>query len=262
MTAMSKGANMPVSTTSLRAVLSWTGGPGVPDVDVSALLVAPTGKVRSDDDFIFYNQPRHRSGAVSHGGKSTAGSRMSDVVRVDLRSVEMAIEKVVIAASADHGVFGAVPGLRLTLSSDSGQDVASFEIADATTETAYIFGELYRRGDGWKFRAIGQGYDSGLAGLAADFGISVEDPPPPATSQAAAQTVNNPVGVSQPQQQRPVEPVGQPPVAPPAWPPTPRPASTRPPTPQVWPPAPSPTPPPPLRPSSLPPFPSVPSPFR
>ena len=177
MTAISKGANIPVATAVVRVALSWTSGPGVPDADVSALLLGEHGKVGGDDDFVFYNQPRHRSGAVTHDGKSTTASTVSDALLVDLRTVEPAVTTVVIAGSADGGPFGKVPGLTLTVSDDTGQRLAVFEIADATTETAFVFGELYRRAGGWKFRAVGQGYASGLAGLATDYGISVGDDP-------------------------------------------------------------------------------------
>ena len=106
---------MPVAASSVRAVLTWTAGPGIPDVDVSALLLTEQGRVRSDDDFVFYNQPRHASGAVSHGGKSASGSVTTDVIRVDLGAMEAAISSVLIAASADGGSFGDVPGLLLAV---------------------------------------------------------------------------------------------------------------------------------------------------
>jgi tellurite resistance protein TerA len=248
MTAMSKGANIPVAASSVRAVLTWTIGPGVPDVDASALLLTEQGRVRSDADFVFYNQPRHASGAVSHVGKSTSGSVRSDVIRVNLAAAEASINSVLIAASADGGSFGSVPGLALTLHDDAGPQLASFEITDASTETAFVFGELYRRGGGWKFRAVGQGYAAGLGGLAADFGISVDDEPEQATAAAAVSTPVAAAGVP-----RPVEA--------PAWPP--RPPQSPPPAPErpAWPPRPPQSPPPPLQPSPLPPFPTVPSPF-
>ena len=87
-------------------------------------------------------------------------------------------DRVLIAASADGGTFGQAPGLLLTIDDASGSNIASFEILDAATETAFVFGEFYRRDGGWKFRAIGQGYASGLKGLAVDFGITVEDDAP------------------------------------------------------------------------------------
>ena len=191
MTQMSKGSNVALTATGLRVELGWTAGPGTPDVDASALLVTDTGKVRSDADFVFYNQPQHASGAVAHGGKS--GS--ADVITVDTARLEPAVDKVVVAASADGGTFGQVPGLHLRLLDTSGAELARFDIADASSETAFVFGEVYRRGTDWKFRAVGQGYDTGLAGLATDFGISVDDAPAVAAPVPAA-TVPATPGVS------------------------------------------------------------------
>ncbi|MCX4422963.1 VWA domain-containing protein [Streptomyces mirabilis] len=173
-TSMSKGANLPVAAGAVRAVLGWRGGAGAPDADASALLLGPGGRVRDDGDFVFYNQPRHASGAVRHLGKQRDGAASTDTVEVDLRALEPEIERVVLCASADGGTFGGLSGLTLRLL-DAGtqQEIARFEM-EATTETAFIGGELYLRGGQWKFRAVGQGYASGLAGLATDFGISVE----------------------------------------------------------------------------------------
>ncbi|MFD8761527.1 VWA domain-containing protein [Streptomyces mirabilis] len=173
-TSMSKGANLPVAAGAVRAVLGWRGGAGAPDADASALLLGPGGRVRDDGDFVFYNQPRHASGAVRHLGKQRDGAATTDTVEVDLRALEPEIERVVLCASADGGTFGGLSGLTLRLL-DAGtqQEIARFEM-EATTETAFIGGELYLRGGQWKFRAVGQGYASGLAGLATDFGISVE----------------------------------------------------------------------------------------
>lgn len=171
---MSKGANLPVAAGAVRAVLGWRGGAGAPDADASALLLGAGGRVRDDGDFVFYNQPQHASGAVRHLGKQRDGAATTDTVEVDLRALEPEIERVVLGASADGGTFGELSGLTLRLL-DAGtrQEFARFEM-DATTETAFIGGELYLRGGQWKFRAVGQGYASGLAGLATDFGISVE----------------------------------------------------------------------------------------
>lgn len=166
----------------MRAVLSWSAGPGVPDVDGSALLLTGLGKVRSDGDFVFYNQPLHASGAVRHLGKRPG----TDSVRVDLAALEPGIERVALCASADGGTFGQVPGLGLRLlDAASGAELARFDMA-AGSETAYVSGELYRRGGGWKFRAVGQGYASGLAGLATDFGITVDEEPQPVAPSARA----------------------------------------------------------------------------
>ncbi|NEC09408.1 VWA domain-containing protein [Streptomyces sp. SID7909] len=172
MTTLSKGANMPVAPSAVRAVLSWTAGPGVPDVDASALVLGADGRVRSDGDLVFYNQPRHASGAVRHLGKQPG----SDTLEADLAALGPEVERIALCASADGGTFGQVPGLHLRLlDAGSGAELARFDMA-AGPETAYVCGELYRRAGGWKFRAVGQGYASGLAGLATDFGISVDEP--------------------------------------------------------------------------------------
>ncbi|WP_369200347.1 TerD family protein, partial [Streptomyces sp. PU-14G] len=180
---MRKGTNVPVSAAAVRIELGWSSGPLVPDVDASALLLDTRGKVRSDGDFVFYNQPRHSSLAVQHEGKNPIGAACTDEMTVDLGRVEPEIDRIVIAASADGGSFGQVPGLYVRLletgavnAPDGGGEIARFDPADAAGETAYLLGELYRRQGAWKFRAVGQGYDSGLAGLATDFGISVDEP--------------------------------------------------------------------------------------
>ncbi|MEU4929157.1 TerD family protein [Streptomyces yokosukanensis] len=222
--SMAKGSNTPVPTTALRVELGWRSGPGVPDADASALLLA-TGKVRSDGDFVFYNQPAHPSGAVRHEGKRAAVAGVTDILSVDLARVEGAIERIVLAASADGGTFGQVPGLYVEVTdAASGQALARFDSSGATVETAFVLGEFYRRQGGWKFRAVGQGYSSGLEGLATDFGITVDEP-----QHAAAPT---PTG-------RAPHPVTPPPPAPhPVAPPPPAALPVTPPPPPVTPPAP------------------------
>ncbi|MES5820284.1 TerD family protein [Streptomyces sp. RG80] len=203
---MSKGSNAPVPTTALRVELGWSSGPGVPDADASALLLVG-GKVRSDGDFVFYNQPAHSSGAVRHEGKQNTGGRVVDALLVDLARVEPAIETVVLAASSDGGSFGQVPGLYIEVKDAAqGTVVARFDSTGASVETAFVLGEFYRRQGNWKFRAVGQGYSSGLEGLATDFGISVDEPQQAAPPAPVAPPVTAP-------------PVTMPP--PPAAPPTP-----------------------------------------
>ncbi|MFI0740831.1 TerD family protein [Streptomyces sp. NPDC021100] len=189
--AMLKGSNIPLEAPAVRAVLRWTPGAGVPDVDVSALLLGADDRVRSDEDFVFYNQPRHPSGLVRHLPKKRLHEGLTDTVEADLAPLDGSVRRVVIAASADGGTFGLVKDLCLLLYDASaatpphtapgdtaalGPLVARFDVRPETgDETAMICGELYRRGDGWKFRALGQGYASGLVGLATEYGISVED---------------------------------------------------------------------------------------
>ncbi|WP_428957747.1 TerD family protein [Streptomyces sp. cg35] len=187
---MAKGSNVAVPALAVRVELGWRSGPGVPDTDASALLLA-SGKVRSDADFVFYNQPAHASGAVRHEGKSAAEGAVRDTLLVDLARVEPAIERVVLAASADGGTFAQVPGLYIrVVDAAAGTEIARFDSADATVETAFVLGELYRRQGAWKFRAVGQGYGSGLEGLATDYGITVDEPQhaTPAPTPAPAPT--------------------------------------------------------------------------
>jgi len=179
MTQMSKGSNLPVTQRAVRATLQWSAGPGVPDVDASALLLQENGKVASDADFVFYNQPQHASGSVRHAGKSL-GAQAADAIDIELDRVPASVDRIVLAASADGGTFGQVPALQLVLADASGAEIASFAMS-AANEAAFVGGELYRRGGSWKFRAVGQGFDAGLAGLATEFGITVDDAPPAAT---------------------------------------------------------------------------------
>ncbi|MFD3629601.1 TerD family protein [Streptomyces sp. NPDC058698] len=209
---MSKGSNTPVPATALRVEVGWRSGPGVPDADASALLLAG-GKVRSDSDFVFYNQPAHSSGAVRHEGKRETGGRTTDTLLVDLTRVEPGIETVILAASCDGGAFGQVPNLYVEVQdAASGTAAARFDSAGATTETAFVLGEFYRRQGAWKFRAVGQGYSSGLEGLATDYGISVDEPQrtaPPAPT-AAVPPAAPPVTAPPPP---PVPPAAPPPPA-------------------------------------------------
>ncbi|MFJ3662706.1 TerD family protein [Streptomyces sp. NPDC090119] len=193
---MPKGSNTPVPTTALRVEVTRRAGPGIPDVDASALLLA-NGRVRADSDLVFYNQPAHPSGAVRHQGKETTGAQVTDTLLVDLARVEAGIERIVLAASADGGTFGQVPGLAVQISDAvTGDAAARFDSTGATVETAFVLGEFYRRQGSWKFRAVGQGYDSGLAGLATDFGITVDVPQHPAAPPAAAAPPPQPAKVT------------------------------------------------------------------
>ncbi|MEI7033680.1 TerD family protein [Streptomyces pratensis] len=177
---MLKGSNVPVEAAAVRAVLRWTPGAGVPDVDASALLLGASGRVRSDEDFVFYNQPRHPSGLVRRLPKRGVQEWLTDTVEADLGALDASVDQVVIAASSDGAAFEQVPDLRVLLfdaAFDEGEPLAVFDVRPETgEETAIICGELYRRGERWKFRAVGQGYPTGLIGLATAFGISVEEP--------------------------------------------------------------------------------------
>ncbi|MFG2346656.1 TerD family protein [Streptomyces phaeochromogenes] len=181
--AMLKGSNIPLDATAVRAVLRWTPGRGVPDVDASALLLGLDGRVRSDEDFVFYNQPRHPSGKVWRLGKKRVNEGLAegltDTIQSDLVGVDNGVGRILLVASADGVTFDRVSALRILLYDavlGDAEPVAYFDIKPQTgEETALVCGELYRRGEGWKFRALGEGYTNGLQGLASVYGISVDE---------------------------------------------------------------------------------------
>ncbi|WP_333737705.1 TerD family protein [Streptomyces sp. IBSBF 2806] len=198
--AMLKGSNVPLKATTVRAVLRWTPGQGVPDVDVSALLLGLDGRVRSDEDFVFYNQPRHPSGKVWRLGKKRVAEGLTDTIQTDLSGVESGVGQILLVASADGVTFDRVRSLSILLydAAADGEPLATFDIRPETgQETALICGELYRRGEGWKFRALGEGYSNGLKGLATDFGISVDESEEAAADPAPSRAQQAP-GPSQP----------------------------------------------------------------
>ncbi len=198
--AMLKGSNVPLEATTVRAVLRWTPGQGVPDVDASALLLGPDGRVRSDEDFVFYNQPRHPAGKVWRLGKKRVAEGLTDTIQTELTGVESGVSRILLVASADGVTFDRVQALRILLYDAAGpgaEALAYFDVKPETgQETALICGELYRRGEGWKFRALGEGYSNGLQGLATDYGISVDESEAaaeePTTTVPALPTTNTP----------------------------------------------------------------------
>ncbi|MCX4778027.1 TerD family protein [Streptomyces sp. NBC_01264] len=178
MTEIIKGGNLPLSGEPMRvAVVRRDGGPGSPAVDAAALLVGAGGKVRGRGDLVFYNQPEHAASAVRLLGDARGeGGVTADWLEIDPGRVEPAVERIVVAASCDGGTFGEVADLYLrAVAAATGEQLALYSVEDATTETAILLGEFYRRDGGWKFRAVGQGYASGLPGLATDFGFTVPD---------------------------------------------------------------------------------------
>ena len=188
---MPKGSNIPLAAVdAVRAVLRWRVAPGGPDVDVVALLLGPQGRVRGDEDFVFYNQPRHPTGRVRHRSKTRRGEDVTDTLDIDLTQLPPEIERVVVGGAAEGGHFGELTGLCVLLydiaRGPDAEPLARFDITETAPVGALLCGELYRRSGGWKFRAIGQGYASGLVGLATDFGVTVDDEPAvPSTGTSA-----------------------------------------------------------------------------
>jgi stress response protein SCP2 len=178
---MVKGANVGLTTLSedvgsVMVSLRWSSTTGEGDADVSVLLLDGDGKVRSDVDFCFYNNPVAGNGSVQLLGKTPTADGSEDRISFDLDAVPQEIEKVVVAASRYAGSrFGDLDDLRLTLADSAGDRLVRFAVEGADEVSAVIFGELYRRSGEWKFRAVGQGYASGLAGLATDYGVDIDD---------------------------------------------------------------------------------------
>ncbi|MFI6152878.1 TerD family protein [Kitasatospora sp. NPDC051170] len=152
------------------------------DLDASALLCNALGKVVSDQHFVFFNNLRSPEGSVEHSGDNLTGGGDGDdeQIKVDLSRVPSDVAKVVFPVSiydADARLqnFGQVRNAFIRIVNQAnGQELARYDLSeDASTETAMVFGELYRNGVEWKFRAIGQGYASGLRGIATDYGVNV-----------------------------------------------------------------------------------------
>jgi stress response protein SCP2 len=181
-------------------------------LDVSGLLLTADGKVRSDDDFIFYNQPAGPGVTYRPGGG--AGP---DAITVDTAAVPPDIDKIVVTASPDAAgrTFQGIEPTATIRDADGGAVLATFTPPQLGTETALVVVEIYRRGGQWKARAVGQGYADGLAGIATDFGVTVEEPA--ATPAAPAQPATPPAAPPQ-QSVAPPPPTMQPPVTPPAPP--------------------------------------------
>jgi stress response protein SCP2 len=195
-------------------------------LDVSGLLLTADGKVRSDDDFIFYNQPAGPGVTYTSGGGAAP-----DAITVDTAAVPPDIEKIVVTASPDAAgqTFQGIEPTATIRDADGGTVLATFTPPQLGTETALVVVEIYRRGGVWKARAVGQGYANGLAGIATDFGVTVEEPAatpaaPPQPAAAPAAPPQQPVAPPQPTMQPPVTPPA-PPVSAPSVPPSPAPGA-------------------------------------
>ncbi|WP_280396850.1 TerD family protein [Nocardia carnea] len=168
---LSKGANTPIPTSLLAVVISWRSEHVV---DAHALLLAAAGTVRDDKDLVFYNAPRHISQAVTLDQDPAPGTaRLS----VSLPRTEAEVDRIVVSGSLEDADFTRLDDLCLTVYAVDGP-VARFAVTDTEAVTAMMFGEFYRRDGGWRFRAVGQGWASGMAGLVTEFGIEVDDPAP------------------------------------------------------------------------------------
>ncbi|HWJ86166.1 MAG TPA: TerD family protein [Cellulomonas sp.] len=188
--SLTKGGNVSLTKaapglTSVVVGLGWdlrtTTGADF-DLDASALLLDAGGKVPTDQHFVFFNNLKSPDGSVQHLGDNLTGEGEGDdeQVKVDLSVVPAEVDKIVFPVSiydADSRgqSFGQVRNAFIrVVNGAGGAELARYDLSeDASTETAMVFGELYRNGGEWKFRAVGQGYASGLAGIARDFGVTL-----------------------------------------------------------------------------------------
>ena len=188
--SLSKGGNVSLSKTdpTLKNVIVGLGWDARPtdgadfDLDASAFMVKEDGKVRSDSDFIFYNQTKSACGSVEHTGdnRTGAGDGDDEAVVVLLDKVPADVQKIVFCVTIHDADmrkqnFGQVSHAFVrVVNKDSNNEVARYDLSeDASIETAMIFGEIYRHSGEWKFKAVGQGYAGGLAALAKQYGINV-----------------------------------------------------------------------------------------
>ena len=188
--SLSKGGNVSLSKeapglSNILIGLGWdvraTDG-GDFDLDASVFLTGANGKIRSDADFIFYNNLKSADGSVEHTGDNRTGEGDGDdeAVKVNLATVPADVEKIVVGVTIDQAEqrgqsFGQVSGAFIRVVNDSNNsEIARYDLSeDSSTETAMVFGEVYRSGAEWKFRAIGQGFAGGLGPLAASYGVSI-----------------------------------------------------------------------------------------
>ncbi|MET7773461.1 TerD family protein, partial [Nocardia sp. NPDC005366] len=188
MTALARGENRPAPADRMTVTVTCSA-----PVDVSALLLGASGKVRSDADFVFFNQPAGPGVTYRHG--QGAG----DVVDIQTGALPTDVERVVVTASLDGSgprTFAGVNSLLATIGSSSG--TLTFPMTGLSTETAVVCVEIYRRAGAWKVRAVGQGYDNGLAGIATAFGVDIEAEPAQAEPAQAAPAQAAPASAAQP----------------------------------------------------------------
>ncbi len=188
--SLAKGGNVSLSKeepglTHILIGLGWdtrtTDGTDF-DLDASAFLLAAGDRVRGDSDFIFYNNLRSSDGSVEHTGDNRTGEGDGDdeALKVELARVPADVQKIAVTVTIHDGEarrqsFGMVSNAFIRIVNDAtGREIARYDLTeDASTETAMIFGEVYRHNGDWKFRAVGQGYKGGLAPMARNYGVNV-----------------------------------------------------------------------------------------
>ncbi|MFI0540928.1 TerD family protein [Streptomyces sp. WSLK1-3] len=213
---MTPGSNIPLPVTRVTVDVS-----APVRLDVSGLLLTADGKVRSDEDFIFYNQPTG-PGVTYRSGGGTA----PDAISVDTAALPPGIEKIVVTASPDAAgqTFQGIEPTATIRNADDNSELATFTPPQLGTETALVVVEIYLRNGAWKARAVGQGYANGLAGIATDFGVTVEEPAPAPVAAPVAPPAQTPVAPPAPAMDPRLAPPPAP-AAPPAPPAPPAPGA-------------------------------------
>lgn len=188
--SLNKGGNISLLKTdpTLKNIIVGLGWDSRPtdgadfDLDASAFMVKEDGKVRSDSDFIFYNQTKSSCGSVEHTGDNRTGEGEGDdeSIILILDKVPADIQRIIFTvtiheADARKQNFGQVSRAYVRIvNKDSNNEVARYDLSeDASIETAMVFGEIYKHNGEWKFKAVGQGYAGGLAALARQYGINI-----------------------------------------------------------------------------------------
>lgn len=187
---LSKGQNLSLTKTEpgltkILVGLGWderqTDGAEF-DLDASVFLLTAEGKIRSDADFIFYNQMNSACGSVSHTGDNRTGEGDGDdeSVKVDLSKVPQDVHTIAVTVTihdfeARRQSFGQVANAFIRIVNDvTGNEVVRYDLTeDYSTETAMVFGEIYRHNTEWKFRAVGQGYNGGLSAMCKQYGLNI-----------------------------------------------------------------------------------------
>jgi tellurium resistance protein TerD len=188
--SLSKGGNVSLTKeapglTAVLVGLGWdvrtTTGADF-DLDASALMVGSNGKILTDGHFVFFNNLTSPDGSVQHTGDNLTGEGEGDdeAIKVHLDGVPAECDRIVVTVSiydadARGQSFGQVRNAFIRVVNQAGgAEIARYDLSeDASSETAMIFGELYRSNGEWKFRAVGQGYSTGLSGIARDFGVNL-----------------------------------------------------------------------------------------
>ena len=170
--AMLKGSNVPLEATTVRAVLRWTSGQGVPNVDASALLLGSDGRVRSDEDFVFYNQPVAADGSVRLTSETSESAATTERIEFDLDALAPDVARVLVSASVDAGALADVRDVVVTATPSDGGATIHLPVAGCA-EAGLVFAEVSRRNSGWWLRALRRNYPGGLEEIARVMGVEV-----------------------------------------------------------------------------------------